>query len=131
MGKDKKINRSLYNKALVNRGQITFWFSTDIVKSWYATAPGKQGGQLIYSDLAIETLNIIRFKFGLKLRCTQGFAQSLFKLMNLNIKVPDYTTICRRLKKLSTKIHNKTFYSKKEVHIVIDSTGLKVYGEGE
>ena len=50
--------------------------------------------------------------------------------MNLNIKIPDYTTLCRRLKKLSLKIHSKV-HSKKEIHIVIDSTGLKVYGEGE
>ena len=125
-----KSNWSFYNKSLVNRGQITFWFSPDIVKSWYAKPTGQQGGQLIYSDIAIEALNIIRFKFGLKLRCTQGFAQSLVKLMNLNIKIPDYTTLCRRLKKLSPKIHSKVHF-KKEIHIVIDSTGLKVYGEGE
>ena len=108
-----------------------FGFHQGIVKCWYAKPTCQQGGQLLYSDTAIEALNIIRFKFGLKLRCTQGFVQSLFKLMNLNIKVPDYTTLCRRLKKLSPKIHNKAFYSKKEAHIVIDSTGLKVYGEGE
>ena len=127
MGKN---NWSFYNKSLVNRGQITFWFSPDIVKSWYAKPTGQQGGQLIYSDTAIEVLNIIRFRFGLKLRCTQGFAQSLVQLMGLDIKTPNYTTLCRRLKKLSLQIHNKV-YSKKGIHVVIDSTGLKVYGEGE
>ena len=60
MGKDKKINWSLYNKSLVNRGQITFWFSADIVKSWYAKRSLEQGCQQIYSDRAIETLNTLR-----------------------------------------------------------------------
>ena len=53
MGK-KKINWKLYNKSLIKRGQITFWFSKDIMKPWYAKPSGKQGGQLIYSDIAIE-----------------------------------------------------------------------------
>jgi len=66
---------------------------------------------LIYSDLAIETLNIIRFKVGLKLRCTQGLAQSLAQLMHLNIKIPNYTTFCRQLKKLSSQIHSTTLAS--------------------
>ena len=130
MGKDKKINWSLYNKFLVNRGQITFWFSSDIVKSWYAKCSLGQGCQQIYSDRAIETLNTLRFVFGLKLRSTEGFARSLAKLMGLDIEIPNYTTLCRRLQKLSVKLQKK-LSSKKSLHIVIDSTGLKVYGEGE
>ena len=57
MGKNKKINWNLYNKSLVNRGQITLWFPADILKFWYAKRSSKQGGQQIYSDKAIETLN--------------------------------------------------------------------------
>ena len=129
MGK-KKINWKLYNKSLVKRGQITFWFSEDVAKHWYAKPSGKQGGQLIYSNIAIEALNILRFKFRLRLRCTQGFAQSLVDLMKLDIDIPDYTTICRRLKLLSLKIQKKVA-SNKHIHVVIDSTGLKVYGDGE
>ena len=130
MGKDKKINWSLYNKSLVNRGQITFLFSSDIVKSWYAKRSSKQGCQQVYSDKAIETLNTLRFVFGLKLRSTEGFARSLAKLVGLDIEIPNYTTLCRRLQKLSVKLQKK-LSSKKRLHIVIDSTGLKVYGEGE
>ncbi len=130
MGKNKKINWSLYNKSLVNRGQITFWFSANIVKSWYAKCSSKQGGQQVYSDKAIETLNILRFIFGLKLRSTEGFAKSLVELMGLDIEIPNYTTLCRRLQKLSVKLERK-LSSHKNPHIVIDSTGLKVYGEGE
>ena len=72
-----QINWSSYNKSLVNRGQITLWFYPDILKSWYAKPNGKQGRPFIDSDTAIEALHIIRFKFGLKLRCTQGFASIL------------------------------------------------------
>ena len=130
MGKNKKINWSLYNKSLVNRGQITLWFPSDISKIWYAKRSLEQGCQQVYSDRAIETLNTLRFVFGLNLRSTEGFVGSLVKLMGLNIKIPNYTTLCRRLQKLSVKLQKK-LSSKKNLHIVIDSTGLKVYGEGE
>ena len=130
MGKDKKINWSLYNKSLVNRGQITLWFPADIFKIWYAKRSSEQGCQQIYSERAIETLNTLRFVFGLKLRSTEGFVRSLAKLVGLDIEIPNYTTLCRRLQKLSVKLQKK-LSSKKSLHIVIDSTGLKVYGEGE
>lgn len=129
MGK-QKINWSLYNKALINRGQVTLWFPTDISKSWYAKSSGKQGRQCIYSDMAIETLNVLRFRFHLGLRTTQGFAKSLAEMMGTNMAIPNYTTISRRLKKLYPKIQKKVS-SEKNLHIIIDSTGLKVYGEGE
>lgn len=124
------INWKEYNKSLVNRGKITFWFSPEVSQSWYAVPSGKPGAQPIYSDVAIETLSILRFKFGLKLRCTQGFAQSLIDLLGLDIEIPDYTTLCRRLAKLSAKL-KKIIQAERPIHVVIDSTGLKVYGEGE
>lgn len=107
MGK-QKINWSLYNKALINRGQVTLWFPTSISKSWYAKPSGKQGRQCIYSDTAIEILNILRFRFHMKLRTTQGFAKSLAKMMGVSMAIPNYTTISRRLKKLSPKIQKKS-----------------------
>ena len=116
MGKDKKINWSLYNKSLVNRGQITFLFSSDIVKSWYAKRSSKQGCQQVYSDKAIETLNTLRFVFGLRLRSTEGFARSLAKLAGLDIEIPNYTTLCRRLQKLSVKLQKS--YLLKSVFIL-------------
>lgn len=126
----KYINWSSYNKSLVARGSITFWFPEDIDQSWYARPSGKRGAQNIYSDVAIEALSMIRFRYGLKLRCTQRFAESLVGLMGLEVKVPDYTTICRRFKKLSITSQNK-FKKQGSIHVVIDSTGLKVYGKGE
>lgn len=124
------INWSQYNKSLVNRGKITFWFSEDVAESWYAKNSGKPGAQPVYSDTAIEALSILRFRFGLKLRCAQGFAESLIELMKLDLEVPDYSTVCRRLKRISPKVE-RAIKSKKNIHLVIDSTGLKVYGEGE
>ena len=73
MGKDKKINWSLYNKSLVNRGQITFLFSSDIVKSWYAKRSSKQGCQQVYSDKAIETLNTLRICIWFKVAIYRRF----------------------------------------------------------
>lgn len=104
MGK-QKINWSLYNKALVNRGQIFLWFQPSVSKSWYAKSSEKQGRQCIYSDMAIEALNVLKFRFHLNLCTTQSFAQSLAKMMGANMT--NYITISRRLKKLSSKIQKK------------------------
>jgi hypothetical protein len=126
----KSINWSLYNKSLINRGSITFWFPKDISESWYSEPSGRPGAQGIYSDEALEATSIIRFRFGLTLRATQGFVSSLITLMDLKLKIPDYTTLCRRLKNIFPPI--KSLVSSGEsIHVVMDSTGLKVYGEGE
>jgi len=126
-----KINWRSYNNALVNRGKITLWFSEDAVKSWYAKAkPGRRGKPPIYSQSAIETLSVIRFRFGLTLREAEGFATSLKEMMKLELDIPDYSTLCRRLDTVAPEIRAK-LESSKSVHVVVDSTGLKVFGEGE
>lgn len=130
MGRSQ-INWPLYNTALRNRGNITFWFSKDIAKSWYnKEKSGGRGASNTYSQAAIDVLSLVRFRFGLTLRATQGFAMSLVELMRLSVKIPDYTTLGRRLDKASRNIAAK-IRSGKPVHVVIDSTGLKVFGEGE
>lgn len=98
------------------------------MKSWQAAPEGKPGHQREYSDTAIETLLMIRKVFHLKLRQLQGFATSIFRLMRTGLKIPDYTTICRRSGKLNIKI---PVMKKSKIHAILDSTGLKVYGEGE
>ena len=125
----KSIDWKSYNRNLINRGQITFWFSPDVLGAWLAPASHKRGAQEFYSDAAIEMLSIIRFRYGLTLRSTQGFAESIMELMSVEVPIPDYTTLCRRLPKLSISLKGKI--SKGVVHVVIDSTGLKVFGEGE
>jgi hypothetical protein len=125
------INWPLYNKSLVSRGNITFWFSKDLAKSWYnKEKSGERGASNTYSQPAIDALSLIRFRFGLPLRAAQGFGISLAELMGLPVRIPDYTTLCRRLKKVSRTLAAK-IQSGKSIHVVIDSTGLKVFGEGE
>lgn len=123
------INWKSYNRSLINRGSITFWFSDEIPAKWFAEASGKRGAPQFYSDAVIEVLSVIRFRFNLTLRSTQGFAASLLELMQLALPVPDYSTLCRRLKGLAVPLKAKL--SNEAVHVVVDSTGLKVYGEGE
>lgn len=131
MGKDKyKVtNWSSYNEGLKQRGSITLWIQSEQRTSWRYTAAKKRGGQILYSDSAIELSYIIRKLYHLPLRQTEGFISSLFKQMSWNLPVPDYTTICKRGKKLNVSLSIKA--KPGITDIVIDSTGLKVYGEGE
>ncbi len=124
-----KINWSEYNNKLIKQGQVTFWFTEDVVNKW--TCKRSSGGSYtnLYSDIAIETLLIIKYFYGLTFRSTQGFGESIIKLMGFDVQMPYYTTLCRRLKKLSIDLD--AIPLEKHVHVVVDSTGLKVYGEGE
>jgi hypothetical protein len=119
-----------YNRSLINRGQITFWFSEDVLADWIAPSTGKRGGQTFYTDTAIDVLSVLRFRFGLTLRSAQGFAESLVQLMGVALPIPDYSTLCRRLPALPAKLEGQ-LSRKESLHVVVDSTGLKVYGEGE
>lgn len=122
-------NWSDYNKSLVNRGSITFWFSEDATKQWHnVELTGKRGKPQKYSHVAIETLLLIKAVFKLDFRKLQGFAQSLQELMSLEINIPSYTQICRRQSKLSVVIGK---CGNESIHVVVDSTGLKIFGEGE
>jgi hypothetical protein len=82
----------------------------------------------MYSDMAIEAMLTLKHLLRLPYRATQGFGQSLFGLMEIGLAVPDYSTLCRRAKTLKVKLSKRDQPAR---HIVIDSTGLKVYGEGE
>lgn len=121
-------NWSEYNASLVQRGSITLWISEDIIDAWKAAPTGKRGGQYVYSDLAIECLLTLKSVYHLPLRAAVGFAQSLFDLMGLGLAVPDYSTLSRRASTLEVSLPRQT---KEPLHLVVDSTGLKVYGEGE
>lgn len=123
------IDWAIYDKALVHRGSITVWFSEDAVQGWHPEHGGKRGGQHDYSDLAIETALTIRLIFKQPLRQTEGFLQSLISLMELDIKAPDHTTLSRRAKVL--KVASVERRPGDPVTVVVDSSGLKIYGQGE
>jgi Transposase DDE domain len=128
-------NWASYNAGLKKRGDVTIWFDEDSLQDWYVKEEErKPGGVMIYSDTCIECLLQLRYVFSLALRQTEGFGNSLVKMLGLDLQVPSYTQICRRSKSINTSNLSK---AKKRLmegggcHIVIDSTGLKVYGEGE
>lgn len=122
-------NWSKYNQSLINRGNITLWFSEDTIDGWFALPSGKSGRPNYYSDQCIELALTIRALYNLPLRTTQGFLMGLLELLGVALPVPHYSRLSRRAKmlKINYKISNKN----KNINIVIDSTGLKIYGEGE
>lgn len=126
----KKRDWSKYNKNLVNRGSITFWLSPKALKMWQAKkVKGRSGRPFQYSENAIITASTIRHVFKLSLRSCEGFLKSLFHFFKSPLKVPCYTQICKRSKKISLPKH---FLEGKPIkHVVVDATGLKVFGEGE
>lgn len=122
-------NWSAYNKSLKQRGSLTFWFDEKVIKNWNYQGPPQQGAQYVYSDLAIQTGLIFRKLFNLPLRQTEGFLESLIELLKISLKVPNYSTLCRRNKTLTIDLPTRK--TNDPVYVVIDSTGVKVYGEGE
>jgi hypothetical protein len=121
-------NWKQYNDALVRRGSLTLWVDQDTLRAWRYQGPARRGAQFEYSDLAIECLLTLRSVYHLALRATEGFARSLFELMEVDLPVPDYTTLCRRAATVPIALPKK---ATGPLHLVLDSTGLKVYGEGE
>ena len=85
-----------YEKSLRDRGDITMWFSEDAIDAWRSTKTGKRGGQSVYSDVAIETALTLKAVFHLALRQTEGFLGSIVKLMELDLRCADHTTLSLR-----------------------------------
>jgi hypothetical protein len=121
-------NWSQYNDALVRRGSLTLWVDQETLQAWRYQGPARRGAQVQFSDAAIECLLTLRAVYHLTLRATEGFARSLFELMELDLDVPDYTTLCRRAATVQITLPKR---AEGPLHLVLDSTGLKVYGEGE
>lgn len=122
-------NWSEYNKNLINRGNIIFWFSEDAIKKWKSKKSKKHFGRpFLYSDDAIICALTLRYIYNLPLRALQGFLKSLVVMLKLSLPIPSYTQICRRSQKLKV---NKKISRKNPTDIVFDASGFKVYGEGE
>ena len=123
-------NWSEYNAGLKQRGSLTFWMSPDVLANWKVEEKtGKPGASCTYTDQAITTMLSLKSAFSLSGRALCGFVESIFKLMQVDLSVPDHTTISRRLKHLAVDL--PVCPTRGARHVVIDSTGVKVYGEGE
>ena len=122
-------NWSAYDQALVQRGSLTVWLSEEALDSWGYAGPTQRGAQFVYADLAIEAALTFRKLFRLPLRQTEGFVQSLLGMMGLPLNAPDHTTLSRRQKGLAVNL--PVHPSDRPRHLMVDSTGLKLYGEGE
>ena len=85
-----------YDRALVQRGDVTLWLAPEAITAWPAAGVGKRGGQLQYSDLAIETALTLRLLFHLPLRQTEGCLTSIFWMLDLDLSAPDHTALSRR-----------------------------------
>lgn len=117
-----------YNKQLINRGNLNFWVTKKALKFWKAKKRKKAGRPFIYSDEAIKAMLMVRFKYQLPLRELEGLFQFLSKLMDIP-QVPSYTQVCRRMQ--SIQLPEELMNKKNVTDLVLDTTGLKVYGEGE
>ncbi|MCP3917433.1 MAG: transposase [bacterium] len=118
-----------YERGLVQRGDITIWLTPEAVAAWRPTRNGKRGGQRRYSDLAIETALTLRLVFHLPLRQAEGFLGSVFRMMGLDLRAPDHTTLSRRGKDLGIELQRVSM--SRPIHLIVDSTGLSIVGEGE
>lgn len=129
-GTYKITNWSKYNESLVQRGSITYWFSEDAIQQWtHANAEARRGHPFVYSDTAIECLLVLRELFQLPYRQTEGLGRSLTQLMEIDLEIPDYTSLAKRAAKLGISLDVRRHTG--PVDVVVDSTGLKVFGEGE
>ena len=123
-------NWKQYNSSLVNRGSLTIWFSDDMIKDWInQEKTGKPGRSNDYTDTAILCMATLAEVYNLRLRQTEGLMLSVMNMMRLELSVPDYSTLCRRRRKIEVRLPR--LKRGEPLHLVVDSTGIKVFGEGE
>lgn len=121
-----------YNQALVNRGSITLWFDEETLHAWHMQKTvGRRGRPVHYSDVAIACGLTLKALFHLTFRGVEGFMGSLIKLLGLKICAPNYTLLCKRQRHISMSLPQQKLAVVEDVHLLIDSTGLRVFGEGE
>lgn len=134
MRKNKKQYRirnwSEYNSSLARRGSITFWFDEDAIRSWLShIRSGHRGKPRTYGSACIQTMLLLKQVYHLPQRATYGLVCSLVQLLRLDLPVPHPTIMSRRAKNLEVILPRQS--SGKPLHVLVDATGLKVYGEGE
>lgn len=133
-GKDryKVTNWKAYNKSLVSRGSLTLWLEDSVLRAWRDIDISKKVvGECLYADCVIQCSLLLGYVYHQPLRQTTGFMASLLAMLGHgDYAVPDYSTLCRRQGCLPVEV-SKALASNSKIDIAIDSTGLKVYGEGE
>ena len=118
-----------YNRALIGRGSLTIWIDTRATDTWLdCECSRRRGRRRIYTDAAIRCSLMLREVYHLPLRATEGLVRSILHLMRVELPSAHYSTLSRRARSLSLSLATST---KRIKHLVIDSSGLKVYGEGE
>src|SRR3954447_26661118 len=122
-------NWPAYEAGLKRRGDLTLWLDEAALARWQAPRRTTPGGQARYSDAAIELVLMLRFVFHLALRQTEGFTASILRLLGQEQRVPDHTTLSRRSRGFAGRRPKVIPHG--PVHLVIDSTGLKLFGQGE
>jgi len=124
------VNWKAYNQALVNRGSITFWIPEDIDRTWFFRGDKTGRGNFkVYSDTAIQSCLMLKAVFHLTLRSLEGFINSIFGLMRLPLKSPDFSLFSKRAGRLQVVIPRRLPGGR--IDVVFDGTGVKIYGEGE
>lgn len=125
------INWPDYNKALKQRGSLTFWLSEDFEKGWFSQPPSKpkRGRPFVYSQVCLQLILTFRHVFKLALRQVTGFVTSLFSLMKKPLPVPEFSRLSKRAFASLSKITLPSLQG--QTHLVLDSSGLKVFGERE
>jgi IS5 family transposase len=119
-----------YNRALVQRGSLTLWFSAEVLTVWQSRErTGQRGHPRTYSDTAILTMATLQEIYHLGVRQTEGLVDSLGERLHLEVAIPHYSTLSRRRATLEIELPRTR--GKEALHVVVDSTGVKVFGEGE
>src|SRR3954447_6317284 len=121
-------NWAAYDAALRQRGSLTIWFTEAAIAAWHAEPRTTPGGQPSYSDLAIATILTLKAVFRLALRQTEGLIGSVLQLLGLDLPVPDHSTLSRRAETLAVP---RPKAGSAPMHLLVDSTGLKLCGPGE
>jgi hypothetical protein len=122
-------NWSTYNAALIARGSLTLWVDEEAVQAWRYTGPTQRGAQYVYAEAAINCVLTLRAVYHLALRATEGLTRSVLALLGVALPVPSYSTLSRRAAELTVTLEARPRST--PLHLVIDSSGFKVYGEGE
>ena len=122
-------NGASYDRTLVGRGDGTLWLAPEASDAWAPGRVGTRGGQFKYSALAIETALPLRLIFHLPLRPAEGCLNSLFGMMGIDRSAPDHPTLSRRSQHLDLTLRGVP--PDERLHLIVDSTGLSIVGEGE